>query len=345
METDRLQEYFETLYSHGGLFRSPDYEICCEFDHAWFHRPTGIVIWKDALHLSSKQSPKVYFHYTSHPDHFRNLTSLREPTEIWEALKNGPGAKAWWGHGVYSLPKPPDEWKDRDELLDNNFRNVMRGDLSARSEAFMKDDLSRRLGFCIPMLIDAENAYDLSQTRTNEAEACGVVLHVDESCAHAAQARLMEVLRHRVAEAQDAEVWTDAKARLGRALLERGKHEEALEHLQEALDAREFTLGEDHRDTLESLNCLALSLDSMGRLDQAELLYRRAVAVGARGARGYSQLEQLTSTCNLGSCWRRMGRLREAEKLLQPQLRACERRLGREHFLTQTMLKNLSRSL
>ena len=35
--------------------------------------------------------------------------------------------------------------------------------------------------------------------------------------------------------------------------------------------------------------------------------------------------------------------LREAEKLLQPQLRACERRLGREHFLTQTMLKNLSR--
>lgn len=43
------------------------------------------------------------------------------------------------------------------------------------------------------MLIDAENAYDLSQTRTNEAEACGVVLHVDESCAHAAQARLMEV--------------------------------------------------------------------------------------------------------------------------------------------------------
>eukprot|EP00913_Durusdinium_trenchii_P032721 g30629.t1 len=213
----------------------------------------------------------------------------------------------------------------------------MRGDLSARSEAFMKDDLSRRLGFCIPMLIDAENAYDLSQTRTNEAEACGVVLHVDESCAHAAQARLMEVLRHRVAEAQDAEVTFSNCINV--------PYQEALEHLQEALDAREFTLGEDHRDTLESLNCLALSLDSMGRLDQAELLYRRAVAVGARGARGYSQLEQLTSTCNLGSCWRRMGRLREAEKLLQPQLRACERRLGREHFLTQTMLKNLSRCL
>ena len=79
-------------------------------------------------------------------------------------------------------------------------------------------------------------------------------------------------------------------------------------------------------DTLESLNCLALSLDSMGRLDQAELLYRRAVAVGARGARGYSQLEQLTSTCNLGSCWRRMGRS------LDSLLMECCQCIGPSHF-------------
>ncbi|OLQ01670.1 hypothetical protein AK812_SmicGene15559 [Symbiodinium microadriaticum] len=85
----------------------------------------GDYVWADALDLSLGQ-PELTF---------REVTSEeKQPAEVWAALKSDPGT-AWFGSGplakgpgLYTVPKAPDEWKDRAELLDNNFRNLMKKD-------------------------------------------------------------------------------------------------------------------------------------------------------------------------------------------------------------------------
>lgn len=84
---------------------------------------------------------------------YRNITAIqKKAAEIWASLKTeGPGANAWWGRGVYSVPKPPNEWKNRQELLDNNFRNMMKRDLADpnKGEAFVQKEYPPRAAFPI----------------------------------------------------------------------------------------------------------------------------------------------------------------------------------------------------
>ena len=72
-------------------------------------------------------SGDVYFHYTSELA-FQNIThASKAVAEVWASLTTeGPHANAWWGKGVYSVPLQPHDWHDREELLDNNFRNMMK---------------------------------------------------------------------------------------------------------------------------------------------------------------------------------------------------------------------------
>ncbi|CAK9024514.1 Nephrocystin-3 [Durusdinium trenchii] len=175
METDSLVEYFEKVYREGGDFQSPDYEHSDEdFLHTWRHKKTGIIVWKDAMDLSSKPNAKVFFHYTSALA-FHNITALeKEAAEVFASLvTEGPRANAWWGAGVYSVPKPPDEWTNRRQLLDNNFRRMMRRDLEQHGESYVDEEYPPRAGFCIPLLIDPENVYDVSERATPEMQAAG----------------------------------------------------------------------------------------------------------------------------------------------------------------------------
>lgn len=95
----------------------------------WIHKPTGIQVWRDAIDLTAGEGGDVFFHYTSEVA-FGNITHpSKEATEVWASLNtSGPNANAWWGPGVYTVPLAPDRWEDREELLDNNFRNMMRRD-------------------------------------------------------------------------------------------------------------------------------------------------------------------------------------------------------------------------
>ena len=171
---DDLRRYFESFYREGGEFQSEEYEDSKDFDHCWKHLRTGIVVWKDAIDLSAGPGAKAYFHYTGELP-FRNITALeKEAAEVWASLKTeGESANAWWGRGVYSVPKSPDQWAGQMEFLDNNFRNMMRRDVALHGEEYVRRVYPPRASFCITLLIDPENAYDISVRPTPEMEATG----------------------------------------------------------------------------------------------------------------------------------------------------------------------------
>ena len=123
--TDSLKEYFEKYYVQGGAFRNPDYAEG-EDQWTWRHKPTGIEVWRDAIDLTHGGGGQALFHYTSEVA-FRNITHpMKKAAEVWASLRTeGPHANAWWGPGIYTVPFPPDGWRDRLQLLDNNFRNMM----------------------------------------------------------------------------------------------------------------------------------------------------------------------------------------------------------------------------
>ena len=84
-----LRRYFESFYREGGEFQSEEYEDSEDFDHSWKHLRTGIVVWKDAIDLSTGPGAKASFHYTGELA-FRNITALeKEAAEVWGFTENG----------------------------------------------------------------------------------------------------------------------------------------------------------------------------------------------------------------------------------------------------------------
>ena len=74
-----------------------------EFEHSWKHFRTGIVVWKDAIDLSSGPGAKVFFHYTEELP-FRNITALeKEAAEVWASLRT-EGKVQTPGGGVVCTP-------------------------------------------------------------------------------------------------------------------------------------------------------------------------------------------------------------------------------------------------
>ena len=127
---DDLRRYFESFYREGGEFQSEEYQDSEEFDHSWKHLRTGIVVWKDAIDCHQAQVPRCFF--TTQRSYLSETSRpLRRTAEVWASLRTeGKSANAWWGRGVYTVPKSPDQWAHRMELLDNNFRNMIKRDVN-----------------------------------------------------------------------------------------------------------------------------------------------------------------------------------------------------------------------
>ena len=85
---------------------------------------------------------------------------------------------------------------------------------------------------------------------------------------------------------------------------------------REALAGRRVTLGDEHPDTLVSINNLGMLLYAQGDLAGATPLYREALA-GSRAMLGDQHPDTLTSINNLGSLLKAQGEVREALALLQ----------------------------
>jgi tetratricopeptide (TPR) repeat protein len=130
----------------------------------------------------------------------------------------------------------------------------------------------------------------------------------------------------------------DAMARL---LETAGRYAEAQPAAEEALRIRERVLGEEHPETLTSINNLAYLYERQGRYAEAEPLYQRALAASER-VLGREHAITLTSVNNQAHLYASQGRYAEAEPLYQRVLSARERVLGEEHPDTLTSVNNLA---
>jgi tetratricopeptide (TPR) repeat protein len=82
------------------------------------------------------------------------------------------------------------------------------------------------------------------------------------------------------------------------------------------LAGREKALGDEHTDTLKSVNNLGILLNDKGDYEGAEALHRRALA-GREKALGAEHPVTLGSVVNLGISLNNLGRSNEAIKLLR----------------------------
>ena len=127
----------------------------------------------------------------------------------------------------------------------------------------------------------------------------------------------------------------------GGVLPDGGRYGEAEPLHLRALEARERVLGKEHRDTLTSVNDLAMLYDEQGRRGEAEPLYLRALK-GSKRVLGKEHPETLTVVNNLAMLYKNQGRYGWAEPLLKSVLKARERVLGKNHSATLASVNNLA---
>ncbi|CAK9095558.1 unnamed protein product, partial [Durusdinium trenchii] len=172
-----LKDYFEKGYKEGLVFDHKEYRHDAK-DWCWVHTELGVKVWQDALDLtqaSDASDVQCLFHYTNEFG-FRNITDLRKTAvELFASLvTSGEKANAWWGKGVYSVKKPPDEWENMDAIIENNYLNMKNRDIEEAEKkgpeavAAVEESYRSKVAFCIPILVDSSIAYDVSKRPTPE---------------------------------------------------------------------------------------------------------------------------------------------------------------------------------
>jgi tetratricopeptide (TPR) repeat protein/tRNA A-37 threonylcarbamoyl transferase component Bud32 len=120
-----------------------------------------------------------------------------------------------------------------------------------------------------------------------------------------------------------------------------GDYAAARPHLERAVEVSRRVLGEEHPDTLRSVNTLALLYQQQGQLADAEPLFAQALAVRRR-VLGEEHPDTLDSTNNLAVLYKAQGQFAKAEPLLVETLAVSRRVLGEEHPDTLTSMNNLA---
>ena len=360
-----LAEYFQKEYKSGGVFCHDAY--CDDGDWCWRHKNTNIKVWRDAIDLSANGSGPLecLFHYTTEIG-FRNITNTKKKAaEIFASLiTEGDKANAWWGKGVYTVRKAPDEWPDVQTLLDNNFRNMLKRDIEMKGLEVATEEYKARVAFCIPILSLSSINIDVSVSRTPEMLAqnkppginlagksldgrqCVVVRIEEEDQVANASAVLVETLRRRACTAsekfgQQTEESLRADFRLGDVLHDRGAYEEAEPLLRRVHESTVASLGPNHPHTLSSVHHLAFLLNSQGKFTEAEPLYRRDLE-GREATLGPKHPDTLGSVNNLALLLMSQGKFTEAEPLCRKALEGYEATLGPKHPNTLTSVNNLA---
>lgn len=123
------------------------------------------------------------------------------------------------------------------------------------------------------------------------------------------------------------------------ALRSAGKYAEALPLAQAMVASLEKT--SNNRDLAAALNNLAQIYGDQGHDDQAEPLYKRAIALMEKGT-GQGSVEIAPLLNNLAALYQRQSRFTEAEPLFKRALAVSEKSLSREHPDVGRALNNLA---
>jgi non-specific serine/threonine protein kinase/serine/threonine-protein kinase len=128
---------------------------------------------------------------------------------------------------------------------------------------------------------------------------------------------------------------------MGRVYRQLGLYDDALPLWEKALKSRRALLGDEHPETLESINGLGTLYRRMGRYDEAEPLNLEAVAASRR-VLGEEHEGTLRAINALASLFSLQGRHDEAEPLFVSTLETRRRLLGNEHPDTRISMNNLA---
>ncbi|EUC58653.1 nephrocystin-3 protein [Rhizoctonia solani AG-3 Rhs1AP] len=120
-----------------------------------------------------------------------------------------------------------------------------------------------------------------------------------------------------------------------------GQWSRVLQLLQPLVRAFKKVLGEEHPDTLTSMNNLAYIYSNLGRHSEAEQLQVKVLDARKR-VQGEEHPETLRSMNNLASTYFNLGRHNEAEQLQFKVLDTQKRVLGEEHPDTLRSMNNLA---
>jgi tetratricopeptide (TPR) repeat protein len=104
---------------------------------------------------------------------------------------------------------------------------------------------------------------------------------------------------------------------MGSLLQAQGKLAEAEPYYRDALEKRRRVLGEEHPDTLTSINNMGVLLESQGKLAEAEPYYRDALEKRRR-VLGEEHPDTLSSINNMGVLLQSQGKDREVLDLAEP---------------------------
>ena len=121
---------------------------------------------------------------------------------------------------------------------------------------------------------------------------------------------------------------------------ELGLYESALPLQTSALDTRRRELGDDHPETLASINSMGRLLEDQGKFDDAMPFYRETLEASRR-ILGPDHPVTLRSINNMGLLLQRQGRLEEAERYYREALEGQRRILGDEHRDTLDAINNM----
>ncbi len=119
-----------------------------------------------------------------------------------------------------------------------------------------------------------------------------------------------------------------------------GLYADALPLQEASLDTRRRVLGDDHPDTLASINGMGTLLEDQGKLDQAMPFYRETLDTRRR-ILGDDHPYTLQSINNIGLLLQRQGKLDEAEPYYREALEGQRRVLGDDHPDTLASVNNM----
>ena len=140
---------------------------------------------------------------------------------------------------------------------------------------------------------------------------------------------------------KDGNERTELAWKLGMCLYSDGRLNEAEVLITEVMETHKTILGEEHPDTLISMNDLADLLRSQGKYDEAEPIYRQTILLLEK-ALGKVHPATLTSMNSLAALLASQGKYDEAEPIYRQTLQLQEKALGKEHPHMLSSMINLT---
>ncbi|RYP06025.1 hypothetical protein DL765_009639 [Monosporascus sp. GIB2] len=120
-----------------------------------------------------------------------------------------------------------------------------------------------------------------------------------------------------------------------------GRYQVAEAIYRQLLKLQEQVLGEEHPDTLCSMNNLAIVLSDLGKYEEAEAIHRQEWKL-TKKVLGEEHPDTFTSMNNLAEVLRRQGKYEEAEAIHRQTLGLKEKMLGKKHPDTLASMMNIA---